>query len=98
MAEDKPLPEIPEFTVWEDEFGLHANWLRELDDIERAAGVAEGADAPPGRPDSLAVVCAEMRIRRDLVNRPLHRAWRSCGSIARTALDDIDLTTGDLPS
>lgn len=85
------LPEIPEFTVREDELGLHANWQRPLDDIERAAGVAEGADAPPGRPDSLAVVCAEMRIRRDLVNRPLHRAWRSSD-------DSLTCTSGLTPN
>lgn len=89
------LPDIPEFTVWEDGDGWHATWERPLTPEEEAARIPDQADAP--RLAELETACAWLRIRRDLVNRPCLRVWRPCDVSARTAPDEITLTTGDLP-
>ncbi|MGI5273110.1 hypothetical protein ACQEUU_37830 [Nonomuraea sp. CA-218870] len=70
-----PLPEIPEFTTWEDADGWHATWTRPLTAEEERARIPEQADAP--RLAELETACAWLRIRRDLANRPKRQVWRT---------------------
>lgn len=86
MVEHNPGQDVPEFAVWEDADGWHAIWLRPLTEEETAARIPDQADAP--RLAELQTVCAWLRIRRDVVNRPVRQVWRSEDLAARFRTGD----------